>query len=224
MQPTAPSEILSPTTLAPEIVPDGQVNHKRVRTRADRLRKYSELLARANGLDIMLADPAGYLHYVMETGRDPLEQLIDRKDGKHSPFQGILDRVAVQMAADQEMGRPAAETPDPAVPTLPNTTKPPTMVDKQGRIIFEALEDKLKERGWVPLKTRLAIAKVLMPYEHNRLAQVEDKSPEGKPRDWANAAKSAEKTGPSIRGMMESLAQRASDEMAKQSNAQSLKE
>lgn len=203
------------TIFAPDHFANGQLSPKKGRTRRDRLERYAELLAKANGLNAMLADPAGYLLYVMTTGRDPLEKLIDRVDGAQSPFKSLLGKVAEVLEQDKE--------PSSRQPTIPNVTPPPVLVDKNGNIIHEALEERLKERGWVPLKMRLAIGKVLMPFVHHRLASIEVTGAEGAPIKWQEAASKIALSGPGIRGVMENLAKRAAADMGTQSDSHIIK-
>ncbi len=96
---------------------------------------------------------------------------------------------------------------------IPNITEEEAKKREKEAKKWQAVEDKLRDRGWVPLKTRLAIAKVLMPYVHHRLATVEVTGADGGPVKWSEAANKMAMTGAGVRGFMEKMARQTAAEM-----------
>lgn len=185
------------TRFPPEKESQGSVNPKRARTRGDQLYAAAKKWAQALELPKEFADPSGYLQWVLLTGRDPLEGLINRTDGDKSPFLALIKEIALVIESGE------------TVPKLP----------RKDREVYEHLEDKLRARGWVPLKTRLAIAKILMPYYHHRLASVEVTGAEGGPVKWQEAASKMAMSDAGVRGMAEAFARRAASGMGTQSDS-----
>ena len=157
----------------------------------------AEQWARDKGLPKEFADPAGYLTFVMVTGRDPLEELVNATDGDDSPFKVLLRKVEKAIAEE----------------LVPNITEEEAKKLRREHEKWVALEDRLKNRGWVPLKTRLAIAKVLMPFVHHRLATVEVTGGDGGPVKWQEAANKLTFNGAGMRGFMERMARQAAAQM-----------